>query len=97
MPEYPLQRKYVGAILNGHFSEGMPTSMRTTADVFYVRHAPIRGDTPPLAITIHLFVIMRNKQPIYRRIAPRFNISVEQSFGLRLNRNESIFAVLALD
>src|SRR5690625_1132353 len=97
MTEYSLQRKYVGAILNGHFSEGMSKSMRTTANVFYIRHAPILGDAPPNTISIHLFVIVRNKQPINWRIASRFNISAKQSFGLPLNRHESIFAVLFHD
>src|SRR5699024_7819146 len=97
MPEDTLQRKYIRAILYGHLRESMAESMGRTSDVIYAGHAPVLGDPATNAVPIHLLVVMRNKKPIDRRMSARFQISLEQAFGLRLNRYEPIFAVLSRD
>src|SRR5690625_5992456 len=72
MSENSLQYEYVRAILDAHFRECMSERMRTTSHIRYIRHAPVFSDSPPHAIPIHLFVIMRNKQVIGRRMSARF-------------------------
>src|SRR5690625_3358249 len=97
MPEYALQRKYIRAILYGHLSESMTESMGRTSDVIYASHVAVLGDSAANAISIHLLVVVRNKKPFDRRISPRLQISLEQTFSLRLNRHEPILAVFARD
>src|SRR5699024_886719 len=97
MPENALQRKYIRAILNGHLRESMTESMGRTSDVIYAGHASIFGDPAADAIPIHLLVVVRNKEPFDRRMSARLQISLEQTFSLRLNRHEPIFAVFARD
>src|SRR5690625_276506 len=97
MSENPLQRKYVRSILYAHLGESVAKCMRTTSHILNISHAPILGDSPTNAISIHLLVVMRNKKPFDRRFSPRLQVSFEQTFSLRLNRNEPILAILARD
>src|SRR5699024_7714566 len=97
MPENALQRKYIRAILYGHLRKSVAESMGRTSDVIYAGHATILGDSAANAISIHLLVVMRNKKPFDRRFSPRLQVSFEQTFSLRLNRNEPILAILARD
>src|SRR5699024_7866307 len=64
MSENPLQRKYIRSILYAHLGESVAKCMRTTSHILNISHAPILGDSPTNAISIHLLVIVRNKEPI---------------------------------
>src|SRR5699024_2981463 len=88
---------YIRSILYAHLSESVTKSMRGTSNIFDISHTPILGDSAANAISIHLLVVMRNEKPFDRRFSPRLQVSFEQTFSLRLNRNEPILAILARD